>query len=233
MRILITRPRDDAEDLAHTLVSLGHEPLIEPMLNIRLGTAPRLDIDGAQALLFTSANGVRAAAKATRNRALPALCVGDATARAAKIARFETIKSANGDVPALVTLVQKQCKPSSGKLIHVAGTAIAGDLAGSLAALGYETERAVLYEAETVTTLSPAARQALAQGTIDAVLLFSPRTARTFAKVVRDAGIEPACKMIDLLCLSTAVAEGLGGLSHRTLQIADEPTQDALLRLIP
>ncbi len=232
MRILITRPHDDAEPLANMLRGQGHEPLIEPMLTIKIGARPKLDIKGAQALLFTSANGVRAAAKATDNRVLPALCVGDATARAAKTAKFQTVRSANGDVPALVKLVDAHCTPDEGTLVHVAGTAIAGDLAGNLERLGYTTERAVLYEAETVTTLSPAGRKALAEGTIDAVLLFSPRTAGTFAKVVRNAGLEPACKAVAMICLSEAVASGLNGLANREMHIAKEPTQDALLNLI-
>ena len=233
MRILITRPIEDAEPLADALRARGHETLIEPMLEIRNSDRLLPNLINTQALLFTSANGVRAAARATENRSLPALCVGDATARAAIQAGFQTVKSASGNVAGLASLVIKQCEPDGGALLHVAGSAVAGDLAGSLEATGFSVQRAMLYDAKATQSLSPQGRQVIAKREIDAVLLFSPRSAGTFAKVVSDARLEAACEGIDILCLSRAVAEALGGLPHRTLSVADEPTQEALLRLIP
>ena len=91
-RILITRPEEDAASLADILTGLGHEVRVEPLLSVRLHDGAALDTADAQALLFTSANGVRAAAQLTTSRHLPALCVGDATAKAAREAGFTRVE---------------------------------------------------------------------------------------------------------------------------------------------
>ncbi len=230
-RILVTRPEDDGTALADSLARLGHEAVLEPLLTVRL-RGEALDVAGAQALLFTSANGVRAAARLTPERALPALCVGDATARAAREAGFGIVESASGDVRTLATLVRRRAAPGAGPLVHVAGTVSAGDLAGDLAASGFEVRRAVVYEAVTAERLSDETRQALSAGHIDAVVLFSPRTARTFARIAKDAGLAGAMERVDMLCLSQAVAEALEDLPRRKTLVAAEPTQTALLELV-
>lgn len=231
-RILITRPEEDAASLAEILTGLGHQVHIEPLLSVRLRKDAVLDTAGAQALLFTSANGVRAAARLTAERGLPALCVGDATARAARDAGFATVESASGDVHDLAVLVRGTSRPEAGPLVHVAGTVSAGDLAGDLTASGFEVRRAVVYEAVAVERFSSKTQAAINDRRIDAVALFSPRTARTFARIVQEAGLGSMLDTVDLLCLSTAVAEALGALPRRRLLVAAEPTQTALIDLI-
>jgi uroporphyrinogen-III synthase len=231
-RVLITRPDEDAAPLARLLESRGHECLIEPMLAIRYLDGEMPDPAGFQGLIFTSANGVRAFLRQSALRTATAWCVGDATARAAKEAGFGDVRSAAGDVQSLADHIAAEASPADGPLLHVAGSTVAGDLAGLLLGAGFAVERAVLYEAETREILSAAAREALASGTIDAVALFSPRTARTFARLVRTAGLGEACGTIDMLCLSRAVADALDDLPRKRLLIADEPTQDALIERI-
>ncbi|MGE0665127.1 MAG: uroporphyrinogen-III synthase [Sphingomonadales bacterium] len=231
-RILVTRPEEDAASFAGILTGLGHEVRLQPMLAVRPRDAARLDVAGAQALLFTSANGVRAAARMTDDRSLPALCVGDATARAARDAGFVKVESASGDVGDLAGLVRAGRDPAAGALVHVAGSVTAGNLAGELAAAGFEVRRAVLYEAVEAAQLTHETSEALSSGRIDAVTLFSPRTARTFARIVRAAGLAGAMGSVDVLCLSRAVAEALDDLPRRKTLVAAEPTQNALIDLI-
>ena len=69
MRILITRPRDDAEPFARAVMALGHDAVIEPLLDIVYPAGALLDLKGVQAILLTSANGARAAALRTTARA--------------------------------------------------------------------------------------------------------------------------------------------------------------------
>lgn len=231
MRILVTRPEDDAAPLAQLLRARGHDVLLEPLLRIRFRDVP-LSLENVQAVLFTSANGVRAAARATPERNLAAWCVGDASARAAREAGFQSVSSASGDVHALAALVRRLGDPAKGPLVHVAGSTVAGDLAGTLTAAGFDVRRTVLYDSEPATALSEATLDALRAGRIDAVALFSPRTARTFAKLARHAGVEPMLTEVDMLCLSRPVADALGTLPHRHERVAAEPTQDALIELI-
>src|SRR5579875_3886396 len=127
-RALITRPRAEAEALAAALERRGIAAVIAPMLEIVFRPAGPLELDGVQALLCTSANGVRALAQASAERGLPLFAVGDATA-AARHAGFTAVASAAGDADALARLAAARLDPQAGRLLHVAGGAVAGDLA--------------------------------------------------------------------------------------------------------
>jgi uroporphyrinogen-III synthase len=232
-RILITRPREDAEPLAAELVRRGFSALVQPMLEIRTLDGPPLNLEGVQALLCTSANGVRATAARTTRRDLPVLAVGDATARAARDAGFAHVESAGGDVEGLARLAAGRLDPAAGRLLHAAGTAVAGDLAGDLGRAGFTVERHVLYAAEPVTELGHDAVQGLYAGTIDAVLFFSPRTGRSFVKVVQKAGLADRLGGVVALCLSEAVGTAVRTVDWQAIHVARQPDQAALLDLLP
>src|SRR5665213_2906202 len=156
MRALVTRPRLQAETFAAELARRGVEPVVEPLIEIADCLAALPEFAGVQAILCTSVNGVRALARATGDRQAPVFAVGDATARAARTAGFERVESAGGDVGDLARLVCGRLRPGGGRLLHVAGSAVAGDLAGRLGASGFAVERAVLYQAHAVAALTPA-----------------------------------------------------------------------------
>ena len=232
MRVLITRPRDDAGPLAEMLAALGVESLIEPMLEIRFLAGECPDLDGVQAVALTSANGARALAARVGRRDIPVLAVGEATAAAARAAGFADVAMAGGDVAALAALARERCAPGAGPLLHVSGSVVAGDLAGSLEAEGFTVRRATLYEALASGALSDAARVAIVDGSLDAVLLFSPRTARTFVTLAADAGLGDALGNLRALCLSEAVAEAVRPFPWREVRVAERPDQSALLALV-
>jgi len=236
MRVLVTRPSEDATRLAQRLAALGVVAVAAPLLDIHYIAGDELNLDGVQAVLFTSANGVRAFAMRSSHRTLPALCVGDATGREAVAAGFTNVKSAAGDVAALADLVKNERDPAAGALLHPAGSRVAGDLADRLQDAGYTYCREVLYEAVKAAALPEAARAALAAGDpdggVDGVLLYSPRTGAAFAQLVRDAGLSDALGQVTAYCLSQAVAEEVQGLPWAAVKVAVRPDQDALLALL-
>lgn len=228
LRVLVTRPRPDAEETSRLLAAQGVEAVIAPLLEISDIEGAALGLEGVQAVLATSANGARALARATPRRDVPLFAVGDASAEVAANAGFSSVTSANGDVAALAELVRESLDPGAGALLHAAGSAVAGDLAGDLARNGFEVRRVQLYRAQTVDTLPDAARGALVEGTIDAVLFYSPRTAARFAELVAAAGLQRSCRQLVACCLSAAVAEALAPLPFARVRVAATPDQDAL-----
>lgn len=232
-RVLITRPWEDAEPLARRLTALGHQVLIEPMLEIVPLPGPPPDLEGVQALLFTSANGARAFARVHAARDLPVFAVGDATASTARACGFAAVASAAGDVDALAALVAARCVARDGPLLHVAASTRAGDLSRSLEAAGFTVRRAVLYEARPASALTAETTAALTEGRVDAVALFSPRTARSLVRLLAEAGLAGGCRRsVAAVCLSEAVARAAseGGIvGWRTLGIAARPDQDSLI----
>lgn len=229
MRALITRPREDAEGLAHQLRRRGLEVVVEPLLRIVPRPGATVPLEGVQAVLATSANGVRALAAATPERSLPVLAVGDASARCARDLGFARVLSAGGDADSLAALVCGTLRPENGALIHAAGTAVAGDVTGKLTAAGYRVTRTVLYDAVPVEALSDSLLEELREGKIDLALFFSPRTARTFVSLVRRHGLAESCRAVAAYCLSAAVAAELAGVAWRRLRVATQPDQPSLL----
>ena len=231
MRVLVTRPEEDASALVAALAARGHEALVEPMLTVTPapGVTPPLELDGVQALLFTSANGVRAFARLTERRDLPVFTVGDASAEAATVAGFEAVVSADGDVDDLARLAIVRLTPADGALYQAAASRRAGNLTGLLEAAGFTLRREVLYETVPATDLSADLRRELAAGRVAAATFFSPRTAEAFVGLVEKLGLTGTCAEITALCLSEAVAEKLRKLEWRALVVAERPNQGSLL----
>ena len=231
-RLLLTRPRQDSLALARELERRGIDSLIEPMMTVRIDGDARLDLSGAQAILLTSANGARALAATSPDdeaRRLPVLTVGCATAHAARDAGFRSVTAADGDVVALAALAEARLRPDAGRLVHVAGRDTIGDLAVRLRAAGFDAERVPLYEAVASRAMSAPARRALEAQTLVGVALFSPRTARLFAKLARESGLDSTARTLTAFCLSQAVAEAAAIISWQRICVAAAPRQDSLV----
>ncbi len=231
-RWLLTRPLQDSQAVEMALRERGHEAVIAPVMDVVIETSPSLDLDGVQAVLFTSQNGVRAFAAAHERRDLRTFAVGRSTAEAAASAGFARVESADGDSAALAELARSRLAPDDGPLMHIAGSHVAGGLGGSLAEAGFTVRRAVLYEARPVDRLPENAIAALQERKVAGGLFFSPRTADVFARLVAGAGLESRLRGLAALCLSKPVAERLGDGVWGAVRIAARPELPALLALL-
>jgi uroporphyrinogen-III synthase len=231
MRILVTRPLDDAQETAAKLKALGHESIIAPLLEIRFRDGPQLNLENVQAILATSANGVRALARRTPRRDIPVFAVGPQTSEAARLAGFANVKSADGNGDALAIAAAAWAKPDAGALLHAQGEVTKGGLAKALTARGYEMRSEILYEAVAAAALPQTAIDALKSDTLDAAFLFSPRSARIFAECVVRAGLVNETSRLAALCISRATADSLKPLAFREIRIAASSNQGAMFAL--
>jgi len=229
MRALVTRPREDSDAVARALAARGLDVMIEPLLAIEMLARAEVDAAGAQGILVTSANGIRALARLHPDRTLPVWTVGDSSAAIARALGYGRVESAGGDVESLAALVAGRVDPANGALLHAAGSVNAGNLAGRLGALGFQVRRQVLYRAVTADTITPELRTALEAGAIDLALFFSPRTAATFVRLVTAAGLRDRLAGVTAYGLSANVAAELAALPWAGLRQAADPTQAALL----
>lgn len=232
LRALVTRPRQESEAVAAALATRGIEPVIEPLMQVRYLAPAAFELTGVQAILCTSANGVRALARASGERQVPLLAVGDATAARARSEGFTSVESAGGDVSDLVRLAAARLRPQDGPLLHVAGNVVAGDLVGVLRERGFAVERCALYEAQPAVALSQTTVDALRCGSVDFALFFSPRTAATFAKLAAAAGVVDCCATMTALSISRAADAALFDLRWRDRRVAERPNQSALLAVL-
>ncbi|MBC6440486.1 MAG: uroporphyrinogen-III synthase [Rhodospirillales bacterium] len=232
MNILLTRPHEDSVRFAARLASCGVTTEVAPLLTIHPVAHAPIDLGRVQAVLLTSANGARALADATAERDCAVLAVGDATARVAREAGFGDVASASGDVASLTTIAAARLNPGDGPVLHIAGSAVAGDLAGGLGARGFAVERCVAYRATTAATLPDNAVDGLRADRFDGAAFFSPRTAATFARQIEAAGLSVATERLHVFCLSDAVAVALQGTRWRAGHVPPRPESEALARLI-
>jgi uroporphyrinogen-III synthase len=227
-RVLITRPREDGEAIAEILAAMGHQPLVAPVLATRWFEGPELDLGGIAGILATSANGVRALLRRTARRDIPVFAVGPQTTGEAAMAGFARIQNADGDARALAEAVPRWFAPQDGALLHVCGEQNEGNLAEALAAKGYNVRREILYVVEPLP-LPAEAIAALAAGTVDAALFFSPRSARIFVEQAGGLALDG----VTALCISPATAGALPPDRFGEIRTAAKPNQDALLALLP
>ncbi|QQS10793.1 MAG: uroporphyrinogen-III synthase [Rhodospirillales bacterium] len=232
MLVLVTRPEAEARAFAETLAARGHTALLAPMLRIESRKPPAGFVErlkSAQAVLLTSANGARALAGLTVARDLPVLAVGPATTHIAGGLGFTDVRSADGDSDALVALARESLSPDKGALLHVGGAARAGDVAGALRAAGFEVVEAALYDARLADSLPDDVVRAIADGAVDAVTFFSPRTARAFVSLAGRAGIDGGLAGSVVVAISPAALAAAAGPPWRSRIAARTPTQGGIL----
>ena len=186
--IWIPRPQEDAEPLAETLRDLGFEALIAPVMAIRYADeAP--DLTDISVVLVTSANGARALARGTERRDLRLIAVGVNSAAEAERLGFSDVEAAGGDVETLAAHVAERCMTR-----HPARCCMSPEATGPATCRGccedrgFTVRRQVLYNAESAEVLPPAVADAVTRSTLDAVLLYSPRTARIVCNLLTRAG---------------------------------------------
>lgn len=115
--LVIVRPEPGASATAEAARGLGLEPLVMPLFAVRPVAWEVPGLGGFDALLLTSANAIRhGGAGLDLLRALPAHCVGEATARAARDFGFEVATVGSGRVDPLL-----QSLPAGLRLLHLCG----------------------------------------------------------------------------------------------------------------
>lgn len=225
--VLITRPQPQSVNASTRLKAAGFEVFEAPLLDI-VPVSWALPEVVPQAVLLTSANAVAALAASTLPRDIRILAVGNRTAAAAAAAGFSNVESAAGDASALADLVLQRCGHGLGALLHLAGEAVAGNLAARLGQAGYWVETRIVYKANASTAFPDEVKTALANGTIRDVLLYSPRSAAIFSRLL---GALPQRASLGLVCLSPAVAAAAGD-GWRHVAISLRPDEESLLQIL-
>lgn len=194
--LLVLRPEPGASATAAAARELGLEAVVMPLfasepLEWRAPDASRFD-----GLLLTSANALRhGGAEMQKLASLPAHCVGEATAAAARAAGLHVATVGHEGVDSLLQSLSPNLK-----LLHLCGRdrREPGHAAQSIAAI-------LVYAAMEV---EPAGRLASAEGSV--VLVHSPRAAARFDTLASDAALDRRTIAIAAISDDAAAAAGAG-----------------------
>jgi uroporphyrinogen-III synthase len=240
VRLLVTRPEPNAERTGAALRARGHTVTIAPLLRVETVADAEIGSGPWAAILVTSTNAARAIAahkRVAELRALPVFAVGERSAQAMRAAGFADVSSAEGAASDLTRLAAGRLK-HGGSLLYLAGADRSTDVAAGLAEQNFAEQNflvrtVVVYRAIQATTLPAAAAEVLT-GEIDGVLHFSRRSSQAYLIATRAAGPSayPVKRLVHF-CLSAQVAEPLAEAGAVDIRIAQEPTESALLALIP
>jgi uroporphyrinogen-III synthase len=219
MKLLVTRPVDDAQPLAEKLEGLGHEAILIPLLKIEARQGVSIPRGPFQASCVSSANGLLAKADLSPFHHTPFFAIGPQSALEARRMGFSHVHDKGGNVEGLVRTMCKSLKPENGPILYLSGAETTGDLEGKLKAEGFTVSRVIVYDAApcAVTDLPDLLAGA------DGVLLYSPRTAKLWAQQVQQAQCGKAIENVTHFCLSANVAANLPqGWIKRTSRTPDE-----------
>jgi len=205
-RVLVTRGEDQAGSLVEALEAEGAEAVHLPMLRFVPPSDPgELDACLARladydALLLTSANAARFLARRAAARGVSleslrglVLCVGPATAAAARAAGLRVDRTAAGrrDAGALLAEVERHLSPG-GKCLLLPRSRIAREALGErLRAAGARVDAPVAYDTLPPDPASPEAealRARLERGALDVATFTSPSAVRHCLALLGDAG---------------------------------------------
>ncbi len=233
MRLLVTRPEPDASAFAEELRGLGHEPVLQPLLEFQ-----RLDFDldpihGAQAIVITSGNSLRAleGSSAADVAGAGLYCVGEETARRAREMGFKNLLATADTAERLAAKIAASARKDQ-PIVHLTGEHQAFDLAGALEREGFPIITVRVYSMEACRAFSPGTEAMLKAGGIDGVILMSPRTAEIYVSLCHRHGLIDCAKSPEYFCLSESVAAKLASLKPNRLRVSGKPNRKALLDLL-
>ncbi|NVD40922.1 uroporphyrinogen-III synthase [Ensifer sp. HO-A22] len=238
MRLLVTRPQPAAETTARRLERMGHRSHLLPLAQAEhLPETARKALETPHAAIaLTSAEAVRVLAELEadltpyKNKAKPCFCVGEATARAARALGFTTVHTAGGNGKSLAELIAATPSRSERPLLYLAGSPRSKGFEATLRQLHIDHLTVECYRMQPIAHPPDALIRLLSAGPPDAVLLYSHDTARRFAALLVDAGLEAGAFSPRYLCLSDAVAAALP--EGAPVEIAARPDEESLFSLL-
>lgn len=236
MLVLVTRAMNEAIRTAARLTDHGHRPILSPLLEmVPTGVEwPAGVVDGvlatsAQAFELFSDSGARPSPEA--RRLLPLYVVGERTHQAARDRGFAGRSMVAPDAAALAELIVgalAACAPA--RLVYLAGHDRKPDLESVLVGAGHSVETIEVYAAAPAEALDPEAAAMIDAEEIGAVLHFSRRSTRLFLELAGVAGVDIAG--LTHIAISADAAQPLTQAGVRSVRIASEPTEEAMLALL-
>lgn len=228
-RVLVARPRADAEPLAHRLEALGYDAVLAPVLTIVPIPLPDLGRSAPGLLIATSANVfIQPLPAAWLGAGLYA--VGAATAAAARAAGIAAVRVAGDDATALAAAVQREVPPDT-RLVLLAGRPRKPELEKELREAGRSLETIECYEARPVAW-SDDVLLALRHHPPAAAVHFSRRSAVLTRAALEAAGFAALFATMTHVCLSEDVASAVRPGSTGPLAVATQPRTESLLQAL-
>ena len=229
MHILFTRPLEDCSEMIIKFKSLGHQVSHLPLLNIEQVNYDELNFSDYSGIIFTSANAVKFLEFKQINKKLLCFCVGSATEKKARLAGFQNVIAADGNVSNLKELVLQNFNKKDGKLIYVSGTTISTDLDQQLLTEGYNIKRIINYKANHNEKFDENFVKELKLNMPDMVYIYSQNSALSFLKFIKIYHLKNLWMNTNLMCMGEKTSAILNEFKWKKIFLFNPGEEEFLL----
>ncbi len=240
VRVLVTRPRERAQELCFLLEDEGAEVVAMPLLELQPPDDARPLRSAAEQLqryrwvLFASPSAVQALVEASREAGtlnrfaqVKVAVVGPATARASRQHGLVVAAEAEQSTGlGLYEAIAADLQPGDEVLLPAAQDG-REELHRALEEHGARTSRVAAYKSEA-RPIDPAELDALVRRPPDVVLFGSPRTAEAFLDACGERG-RTLLASAKVVAIGPTTAAALEGLGVPPAAVAEKPTPSALV----
>lgn len=222
MKILITRPIDEATALAKEITDLGHHPVIAPLLEIELFQSIDFkDFGKYEAIIISSKNTLKAISNADKK--LKLFIVGEQSTEFAKSLGFINTTYAGSNI----TELKKYIDPCN-NLLYLSGI----DISDDLSSLGNKITRLEVYQAKAIKSASNDFLSFIKLNHLKLCVFFSKRTAQIFLNLIKKYKLESYCDKMISLSLSDAIDNNLKGLNLHSCYVSKDTTLKSIINSI-
>jgi len=229
--VLVTRPRDDARELAGRLRSEGAEVLVAPVIRLEPGDAGELAEAARETakgrfdwVVFTSAAGVRAWFQRADGR--PRSQVAAVGAGTAEALRSEGVEPDLIPETFTTEALGRAFPRGSGEVLLPRADIAPPDLRDALEAKGWATVAVEAYRTRFEEELPAEVAQRLSAGRVDAVTFTSASTVEGF---VRLAGIPEG---VPAVCIGPVTADTARRAGLEVTAVAEPHTIEGLVQAV-
>jgi len=248
-RVLVTRAREQAAELAGALRATGATPVVMPMIELAPiesgpGTAEIgrviASVASYSSLVFTSSNAVRFFSRALEAQretvatplapGIRVFCIGDATARAALEAGLPVhlVASGRGDAEALLAQLLPSLSDGRERVLIPRSQIARSVIADGLRAAGAEVDSVAFYENRRPEIDEADLRARLVAGELDALTFTSPSTVDHFLACLDDQSRAAAGHCM-IAAIGRTTAQRLEAVGLPADVVPDRPETSAMI----
>ncbi len=208
--ILITRAQPDANISVKNWQQAGLNAIATPLMKFSLLANKFNSSLDYKAVIFTSANGVRALEqKGLINKLnhLPIFCVGESCARYAKEAGFSTINFAGGDIDSLLFLLKRQTEKIDNPILYPRAQHIRKNIKEHCKSINLIIKDYICYEMQPIDISNGIILKQVKEQQSLVISLYSVRVAKILFNLLQQLEDQTDFSNITLLCLSKNIAD--------------------------
>ena len=212
--ILLTRSKEQSQELAEFFVNQGFQPFIEPLLTVK-----RLDVKSQilllkkseiLSLIITSANAAFAIIESDFPKDIRIFAVGKKSAQKLLESGFTNILfAAENSAISLEKLIIKSQKDKTGFILYFHGSVISLDFEKTLAKIDFKVKKILAYQTTEVEFFSDEFLEFSRQNYFEKVLIFSQKNAKNFVNLVKKYNLLEYFQSSQIVCLSQKILSGI------------------------